>query len=201
MKIIDLEQGTPAWLRWRNTKITATSASILMDMNPFKTLNELYEEILGIIIHAPLNEKMKRGQELEPIARELFIKETGVHVTPLCGEHEKDWWMAASFDGVSQDHKIVCEIKCPKLKSHEEAIEKTIPPYYFAQCQHQLFVSGAEKVIYTSYYPKHLQEIAFVEILPDYDFIETLRRKAKSFYEDNLCQMTPPKEAWKLSIH
>lgn len=194
-------QGEKEWHRWRATRITATSASVIMDLNPFKDIIELWEELLGIRPPPKLNAKMKRGQDLEPIARNLFIKQTGIDVSPVCGEHDQEWWMAASFDGLSQDHSIICEIKCPSKKiTHEEAINNNIPPYYFAQCQHQLFVSNATKAMYTSYFPGHTQEIAIVEILPDFDFINCLREKAKKFYEVNICQMKPPESAWTLSL-
>jgi len=35
MKIIDgITQGTDAWLSWRSSKITATDASVCLDINP-----------------------------------------------------------------------------------------------------------------------------------------------------------------------
>lgn len=34
MKEIKLEQGTPEWLAWRRTVITATDASIILGNNP-----------------------------------------------------------------------------------------------------------------------------------------------------------------------
>lgn len=200
MKIIEHVQGSPEWLLWRQHRITATSCSIIMSLNPFKTLGELWDDMMGI--SAPVsNDAMRRGQELEPIARELFIKETGIHVTPICAEHDGDWWMAASLDGISQDHKTICEIKCPtKMKTHTDAIVGMIPKYYYAQCQHQLFVTGAERVLYTSYHPDcHPddkydlnKELAIVEILPDSQFIETLRERSKYFYEEHICQMKRP---------
>jgi len=199
MKIIPHTQGSSEWLLWRQHRITATSASVIMGINPFKILCELWDDMMGI--SAPIsNDAMRRGQELEPIARDLFIQETGIHVTPICCEHDDEWWMAASLDGISQDHKTICEIKCPKMKTHLEAIEGNIPQYYYAQCQHQLFVTGAERVFYTSYHPdctrKNYYDIetklAIVEIIPDSQFIDTLRIKSKYFYEEHICRMNRP---------
>src|SRR5947207_6179700 len=127
MKIINHVQGSDEWLLWRQDRITATAAGVIMGLNPWKTLNDLFDEMLGIKPPEPLNDKMRRGQELEPVARDLFIKETGISVTPICCEHDTEWWMAASLDGISQDHTIVCEIKCPRLKTHQEAIDGKIP--------------------------------------------------------------------------
>jgi len=192
MKIIPHIQGDPSWLLWRKQRVTATSCSTIMGLNPWKTLGELWDDMMGI--SAPIsNDAMRRGQELEPIARELFIKETGIHVEPVCCEHDDDWWMAASLDGISQDHKTVCEIKCPtKMKTHLEAIEGEIPRYYYAQCQHQLFVTGADIVFYTSYHPDHEKSLVIKEIFPDLQFIETLRIKSKIFYHEYICQMKRP---------
>ena len=192
MKIINHVQSSIEWLLWRQDRITATSASILMGLNRFKTLNDLWEEMLGIKPPEPLNDKMRRGQELEPIARDLFIKETGIEVTPICCEHDTEWWMAASLDGISQDHTIVCEIKCPKLKTHKEAIDGIIPDYYYAQMQHQLFVTGASRVLYTSYHPEHSQKLFIKDIKPNQEFINELRERSKYFYHNNICQMRSP---------
>lgn len=202
MRCIDLDQGSEKWLQWRKTRLTATSASILMDMNPFKTINDLWEEMLGITPPKPANEKMKRGNALEPIARDLLIKETGIDFKPICCEHDQDWWMAASLDGISPDHEIVCEIKCPKMQTHLETVaDQKIPEFYFAQCQHQLFVTGAQKVLYTSYHPDCIDNdfLCIVEVLPDPGFIEELRKRAKDFYENCLCQMSPPASYWFFS--
>lgn len=200
MRTIELIQGDPEWLQWRAGRITATDASVLMDLNPYKTLMELWQEKLSIRSASEHNARMQRGHELEPIARKLFIEETGIEVSPICGEHDTDWWMAASFDGLSECKKIVCEIKCPKMSTHQQALSKQIPDYYYAQCQHQLYVCGGDINYYTSYHPDCERKIAIVEVLPNKEFQENLREKSKIFYEQNMCQMCPPNPAWTFSL-
>jgi putative phage-type endonuclease len=146
MIIQDFVQGSKKWLDWRRSKIGASDSPIIMDMNPWKSRYALWEEKVCLRQEPTTNEHMKRGIELEPKAREMFVALTGVKVEPLCAIHEKHSWMAASFDGVSEDGKFILEIKCPRNGVHNQ-----IPDYYYHQVQHQIAIANVDFSYYFSF--------------------------------------------------
>lgn len=198
MKRIPLHQGSKEWLDWRKDKITATDASIIMDANPYPNRNilNLWREKLDNVISAPPNEAMLRGQELEPIARSLFIEETGIYVEPLVGEHEEFYWMGASFDGVTHDGLFLIEIKCPKPDTHLLAIDGGILPLYKVQMQHQMAVADIDQAYYVSYNPTCNPKFHILEYCRDNDYINMMMDDEKYFFEQCMSSMEDPRGKW-----
>ena len=62
MKILQLEQGSQPWLSYRQKHIMATDAAIVLGLNNFKDMHQLWQEKMGFIEPEPANEAMKRGQ-------------------------------------------------------------------------------------------------------------------------------------------
>lgn len=179
--ILDLEQGTSSWLQWRQEKITGTSAPIIMRLSPWQTRVELWQEkTLGWT--KPFTQKeldrMARGTQLEPLAREKFIEDTGILVHPVIGLHDDYDFIGASFDGLSNDHQFVLEIKCGK-KSFEMAQSGVIPPYYLAQIHHQMMVAKAYCALY---YAFDGTNGIMIDILKDEEFEENLLAEEIKFW-------------------
>lgn len=147
MEVINLEQGTQEWLAWRDKGIGSSDAAALMGFWGG------IDKRKGVEI--PSNYRMERGKALEPHARMLFIDLCGVWVRPLCVQHAKYNFLRASLDGISDDRKVMVEIKCPSRKSHELAIDGSLPKYYIPQVQHQMLVTGLKSACYFSYMPEH----------------------------------------------
>jgi putative phage-type endonuclease len=151
MIVENLVQGSTEWIQFRKKGIGASDAAIIIGANSWRTREELLHEKLGWIDPQPINERMQRGIDLEPIARSyaenefhtLFIPQ--VHVNPLYN------WMYASLDGISLDGKILLEIKCTNKKNHELAKKGKIPEYYKPQLQHQMAVTGHDRCHYLSF--------------------------------------------------
>ncbi len=143
-----MEQGSLEWLALRKTKITATDAPVIMGENPWKDPLTLYREKKDPDFFSQSNERMKRGIELEPIARFYFVLDTGIMVEPRLVI--KDWAMA-SLDGISSCGKHVVEIKCPSKKYHDMAKHGILPPHYIAQLQHQMWVCDIDSMYYYSF--------------------------------------------------
>ena len=196
---IDLIQGSQEWLSYRMSKIMATDAGVILDVNPFKSLENLYEEKLGLTQNIKTNPAMQRGHDLEPVARELFSHNIGIEMTPCVCENNTNSWMAASLDGLSSCDKYILEIKCPNEDTHKLAINGQVKPYYYAQCQHQLAVTEAEILYYFSYRPEYTSNpFAVIEFIPDEKYIQNMIKLEKKFWFD-LCQMTPPNPVWTFS--
>lgn len=198
MKIIDLPQGTDLWREWRKSKITATSAAILMNNNPWRDALDLWEEMLEIKPPQELNAAMARGSELEPIARKLFEEQSGMAFIPIVCESSDHSWMAASLDGWNDDNQAILEIKCPNEKTHQMAIDGIIPIYYRDQIMHQFGCTKALICYYVSYRPEHEKKLAVIEVKPDVGYINHMIDVEQKFYKKNICGFKPP-ERWKLN--
>ncbi len=156
MKFIDLAQNTPEWLEFRRDKIGASDAPIILGVSPFQTPYQLY---LNKVEHMEKkqNRAMKRGHKLEAEARKSFeemymmLYMDQVTVVPYVVQSDAYSWMIASLDGLDLEKNVLVEIKCPGPKDHQIALDGKIPDHYIPQLQHQLFVTGFDKMYYFSY--------------------------------------------------
>lgn len=180
MKEIKLEQGSPEWLAWRKTVITATDASIILGNNPWDTPYTCWQRKLGLIEEKKSNEAMERGKRLEPEARAQFMDHYGIYMEPRVVESTEFDFLGASLDGLSMCEMYILEIKCGGHKLHEMASRGEIPQYYKDQMQHQLLVTGAEKCYYYSYDGK---DGICIEVYPDPDYAKTFIPKARAFWK------------------
>ncbi len=181
----ELIQGTEEWKELRRNKITATDASVIMGMSPWKNRLRLYEEkVLGIESAYP-NAAMQRGVELEPIARGLFSLKVGVDVYPKV--IIKDWAMA-SLDGISDCGEVMVEIKCPGSTDHSLALRGKVPDHYYPQLQHQLYVSDLDSMYYFSF---DGFDGVIVEIERNDSYIKSMVEKELAFYESILNKIPP----------
>jgi putative phage-type endonuclease len=184
-EIVSVEQGSQEWHILRKTKITATDAVVIMHESHWTTPLQLYNEKLsGEPPRAP-NERMQRGTDLEPVARQSFIEHTGIEVVPMVVV--KDWAMA-SLDGMSLCGKHIVEIKCPGAKDHATALQGKVPDHYRAQLQHQMYVTGLQEAYYYSF---DGQMGTFFTVKRDDQYIEKMIEEEKKFYQ-NLMLFIPP---------
>ena len=181
----DLVQGSPEWLALRKTKITATDSCIIMGVSHWKTRIQLYHEKLSNDPPMSKNEKMQRGIDLEPIARDLFCLQTGIFVEPKVVV--KDWAMA-SLDGINESLDCIVEIKCPGEKDHAIALKGKIPDHYYPQIQHQMYVTEIDEAYYFSF---DGIDGVIVKVNRDNEYIEKMIEQEKRFYQCIL-NKTPP---------
>lgn len=177
-------QGTSEWLSLRKTKITATDAAVIMGASHWKTRIQLYNEKLSDEPPAPPNERMKRGTDLEPIARDLFCIKTGHKMQPRVVI--KDWAMA-SLDGINNWDEIL-EIKCPGEKDHAIAVSGKVPDHYYPQLQHQMYVCDSDKAFYFSF---DGIDGVIVEVPRDEKYIKKMVEREFEFYQC-IINKTPP---------
>ncbi len=173
----DMNQGSKEWLSLRTTKITSTDAAVILGASHWKSKIQLYHEKVSNTCITHINARMERGLELEPIARDLFCIQNGIHVYPRIVV--KDWAMA-SLDGMSECGKYILEIKCPGEKDHQMAIQGKIPDHYYPQLQHQLYVTGLDSIFYYSF---DGVEGTCVLVKRDDEYIEKMVIEEKKFYE------------------
>lgn len=187
MRIFELDQNSDAWLDWRKTGIGSSDAPAILDLSPWKTRKETWEEktyhyhrgrkgfsqaqlaaIRAKMMAKELeNESAKnRGKKLEPVAREEYEAWMGFDCPAVCGSHEQYEFLKVSLDGWNEDKLLFVEIKAPNRKAHEDALSGSVPDYYEPQILHQFAVSGARRGHYISYHPKFPpgQRLAIVEV-------------------------------------
>jgi putative phage-type endonuclease len=198
MKIIELEQGSQQWLSWRQQHITATDAGIILGLNNFKGIHQLWQEKMGFVEPEPSNPAMLRGQMLESIARDLLYDQVGLNFKPMVIESDIYPWMGASLDGINYSRDAACEIKCMKLSKHLNVSLKTLDPCHYAQIQHQIECSGVDMVYYVSYHPEADLKLKIINIYPDREYIEEMIEKEKEFYFETMCNMQPTRESFTL---
>lgn len=179
-------QGSEEWLALRRTKITATDARVIMQVDPWKTKKQLYEEKLGIGKPKKQTYYMKRGLDLEDGIRDHLEKKYGLQfqkVTIVRGI------FLASLDAMSNDGSVIAEIKCPGIKDHELACRGIIPDKYYPQLQFTLHVSGLDFMYYESSADGQASEMIIVK--RNQIYIDDMIEKCKDFYQMILNDIEP----------
>ncbi len=175
-----MKQNTPEWLEMRKKYIGASDAPAIMGISPWKSKYQLWEEKVSISVPTYKSASMHRGTEMEPIAREEFIKMTGLIVEPEVMFHPSNSFMMASLDGLSKDKKYAVEIKCPGPVDHNEAMLDMVPKKYVPQLQHQLEVCGLEMIFYFSF---NGSSGKIIEVRRDQAYIDKLVKEEKAFWK------------------
>lgn len=183
-----VEQNTQEWLELRRNHIGASDSPIILGKSPWKTAYQLWEEKLGLREPPQMNAAMKRGHELEPIARQAYNDYTGLCAEPEVVFHKEKKWMMASLDGLSLDRSVIVEIKCPGKKDHDLAACGEIPGKYYAQLQHQLATIDLNLLHYFSYRDG---DFHLIQVERDEKFIKDMIAQEESFWK-NLQDFTPP---------
>lgn len=181
----DLEQGSHEWHALRKTKITATDASIIMGASHWKTKVQLYYEKISNNPPTLPNERMQRGIDLEPIARDLFILQTGIFVFPKVVIRQ---WTMCSLDGINEQGDVAVEIKCPGDRDHAVAVSGKVPAHYYPQLQHQMYVCNIDSMYYFSF--DGVDGVS-VKVDRDDEYIIKMLIEEQKFYEC-LLNKTPP---------
>jgi len=151
-RIVDVTQGTRAWLSWRNQGVGASDAPAIMGENPWKSRAHVLKEKLSGQSFSP-NKAMAWGTALEPEARNRYQQLTGIVVRPVCLQSTRFDWLRASVDGLARDGTSAVEIKCGKSVYDHASSTHQVPRYYFGQLQHILAVTGLSRIDFWCYLP------------------------------------------------
>lgn len=201
IEVTGLVQGSDEWRRWRATGIGGSDAPLIgmpAEENLYgKTVLSLWREKMGYAeaqFDATAQAHMKRGHELEPKAREEFIKRTGIWIEPVCMQSATHPFMLASLDGINASRDVGAEIKAPAEKMFRLMLEKGTPWYYKDQIQHQLFVTGAREFYFWAY-NEDVEPHVFIERHePDHGRIQELIRKESAFWRHVELNIAPSTE-------
>jgi len=185
----NMQQNTPEWLQMRKNKIGASDAPVIMEVSPWKTPYQLWEEKNDLAPKRAESSSMRRGLDLEESARLELEKMTGIFFLPRIKQHTSFSWMIASLDGIDAESKHIAEIKCPGAVDHQKALHGQIPEKYFPQLQHQLEVCELDMSYYFSF---DGSSGAIVKVYRDDKYIKKMLEKEQAFWQC-LQEFMPPK--------
>lgn len=151
MQIQTVTQGSPEWKALRTNHNTASEASAMMGASPYKTRSQLLEEKHSGIteeVDAATQKRFDRGHQIEEAARPIAEKIIGDELFPATALDDSGE-LLASFDGITMLEDVAWECKTFNKAKAEEVAIGDIPAADFWQCVQQLYVSGAEKLLYT----------------------------------------------------
>lgn len=180
-EIVDHEQGSIPWLRWRHDGIGGSDTPALMGENPWRSAKALFAEksapskygsarpappkpaVADLFATAPAapppppdrryRSAASRGTALEPYARDLYNRHIGANLQPMCLQSIDRPWQRASLDGFCAASRRALEIKCgDKVYAHTETTGE-VPKYYIGQLQHILAVSGFDAIDFWVWLP------------------------------------------------
>jgi len=174
-----IHQNTPEWLEMRQNHIGASDAPVIMQVSPWKTPMQLWEEKLGLREGFVTNPAIERGIALEPIALAEYNAKTGNASAPCVVVHPEIPYLMASLDGLSRDGLLAVEIKCPGALDHATALDGNIPDKYYPQLQHQLAVIGHQMLHYFSY---SSDGSCLIEVQRDDEYIKDMLDKEAAFW-------------------
>lgn len=148
----EITQGTEDWRRIRYGKIGgSTSKGLLTDTDTL--LDELLSarlEPFELEEDGYASPEMQRGTELEPLARLNLSMYTNVPFKE-CGwlQSEDIPLLGISPDGITDNLKISCEIKCPSRKKHTNTLRNGIIPLdHCHQIVHNFTVNPHLEIVY-----------------------------------------------------
>jgi len=191
VKFNKLTPGSPEWLAARINSIGASEMAAVLGKDPYKTPYQLWLEKTKRKPGFEGNAATERGTEMEPKIRAQYEIELGfVDLPEKCVVHPEHSFLTATLDGLSEDNKIILEIKYPSEKSHLMAVNGEVPNHYWIQCQHQLMCVPEAEI---NHYVSHRDEQnAVVKVEPDLEFQAKMLKAAIAFWELVKSDVPPP---------
>lgn len=193
MKIVNIEQGSPEWHKFRFNGIGSSDASVVMGNSPYKTAYQLWEEKSGLVEpDFSDNVAMKKGRDYEPLVRQAINESMGIDFTPICIQSVNNPFALASLDGLSGNKFI--EIKLLNEKSFNEIQStKEIPKHYYDQVQHMYVASDFTLDIchFVVANWSNPSQIIFLDVPEDEDYTQDLLKKERYFW-DQVCNFIEP---------
>lgn len=180
MIIHNCEQRSPEWFKLHKERMTASHATAIGNMG--KGLETYCKKIVYESISTKEEDGFKtkdteRGNELEPIARNIYEMKTGNKVMEV-GFIERDEFVGCSPDGlVGEDGGT--EIKCPDDKEYFEYLllgREAISSDYHWQVQMNLLVTDRKWWNLIIYNPNFKNSIQIYKIEPDKEKFEALEK-------------------------
>ncbi len=150
----NLQQGTSEWHDFRANHFTASDASAMLGTSKYKTRNDLLrEKTTGEkeVISKSKQAIFDKGHAAEERTRPIIEEQIGEELYPVVATSEQRPMIAASFDGITMLEDIIWENKMFNQELADYINEHNdLPNTHWPQVEQQLYVSGADKCIFTT---------------------------------------------------
>lgn len=149
MRVIQTVQGSDSWHQLRNQRFTASEAAAACGDHKYMTRNDLLKQkATGIVpdVDAHQQRIFDQGHRFEEMARSIAEEIIGEELFPCTCEDDSETYLA-SMDGMDMlglagwEHKTINE-------SLRHANAETLEDHYKWQMDHQMMVTGAEKILF-----------------------------------------------------
>lgn len=155
-RFYDIDQRTDEWFQLRAGKITGSQLSKIMSGTTTQGFKDIINRLASERLHGKrleedsyISSDMQRGIDLEPVAIEVFERETLIKI------EKGGFWEYSETIGDSPDGNFkggTLEVKCVKYNTIERYhLEQKIPSEYIYQCQHHLLCSGSDYGYFMAY--------------------------------------------------
>ena len=152
MKTLNLIQGSPEWHAHRTSHKNASDAPAVLGESTYVTRSQLLQRYFSGAseeVNSYTQKLFDDGHRFEALARPLAEAIIGEELYPITGSLGE---LSASFDGITMAEDIIFEHKTLNntLKSVmvKGCTGADLPAQYRIQMEQQLYVSGAEKVLF-----------------------------------------------------
>ena len=163
-------QNSDAWLEWRKHFRTASQASVVLEISPWETPEEMKKKELGLLPKTKISKAMQTGidreDEVRKKAQDYFNKEFSAQ----CWEYGR---YGASLDGIDAEGQTVVELKVSKY-TYFTLKKGNIPENYKIQIMQQLMCSGAEVGYIVAMNPENNEIVVSSAIKLEEDFYSKL---------------------------
>lgn len=159
--IYQTEDKSIEWLKQRKTGIGGSEASIILNINPYKTPYELFMEKKGNTVERITNAAIEKGNRLEQPLIDVFFalhpEYVQVDTKHISLKSKANTFMNANLDGAFLDEdneKCILEIKSTTIQNKKMLNEwgcwdkeqgiwiDKIPDVYYCQVLHYMVVTG-----------------------------------------------------------
>ncbi len=148
-----VKQGSKEWGELRAKHFTASEAPAMLGLSKYKTRAELLrEKATGLVreVDDATQRRFDAGHAAESATRAWAEREIGHDLFPSTGTNEVDGLhLLASFDGITMDDSVPWENKLWNAEFAAQVLDGIVPDTHWPQLEHQLLVSGAERVLFT----------------------------------------------------
>lgn len=154
MNHLNVRQGTPEWLEIRKSHFTASECAAALGLSKYQTRSQLLQQKFSgesEEVSAAQQALFRKGHDAEDRARPLVEELLKEELFPVTITNEiESLPLLASMDGLTMLGEQGWENKLLN-KSLVEAINAgEIPDTHWPQLEHQMLVSGAERIYFTT---------------------------------------------------
>ncbi|QLH63211.1 lambda exonuclease family protein [Serratia symbiotica] len=188
-----MEQKSPEWFAARCGKVTASRLADVMarTKSGYSASRQNYmaelicQRLTGTREEGYSNSAMRRGNELEPVAREMYVLNQFDAEVSEVGfiPHPVIEGFGASPDGLVNDDGLI-EIKCPNTWTHLETIKSGKPKrQYLLQMHAQMMCTDRKWCDFISYDDRLPPDLAYFQkrIIRDDELVIEIESEIKAF--------------------